>query len=197
MTIQDVTDIIQTIAVIAVALPAFRGLSTWRVQLIGRRKIELAEEALTLAYELQGVIEWARHPAIFGGEGADREGRENEPEGQQGANDAIYSRITRLAEHEALFSRLRTVRMSFRAYFGQQAQDALSSFAITRNNITSSVGMLIRLGREKQLGDDMRKKLENVVWDMSTEDEPDEIRKKIKDAVADIESVCSPILIKT
>lgn len=116
ITIMDLTDIVQAIAVVAVAFPAFKGLTTWREQLIGRKKIELAEEVLTLAFTLQGVIEWARHPASFSGEGEDRQGRDREPEGWRSTNDAYYSRISRLSEHEEDFVKLRLARMRFRAF---------------------------------------------------------------------------------
>lgn len=44
---------------------------------------------------------------------------------------------------------------------------------------------------------DLRKELENTIWDVSTEEGPDEIHKQIDDAVAEIERICRPILTKT
>ena len=95
ITIVEITSIIQAIAVVAVAYPAFKGLTSWRTHLLGKKKIELAEEALVLAYELEGLIEWSRHPASWGGEGEDRPNRENEEENIQRRNDSYYSRVSR------------------------------------------------------------------------------------------------------
>lgn len=197
MEIKDVTDIVQAIAVVAVAIPAFKGLTTWRDQLIGGKKIELAEEALTLAYTLQGVIEWARHPASFGGEGEDRQGRDQEPEARRRLNDSYYSRISRLSEHDEDFARLRLARMRFRAYFGEQGQNELAAFGITRNKISNAVGMLINRAGGEAYPQDLRERYQNTIWDMSTEDEPDEIRQEINDAVVEMERICRPILTKT
>jgi len=179
MEIKDFTDIVQAIAVVAVAFPAFRGLMTWRDQLIGGKKIELAEEVLTLAYTLQGVIEWARNVTSYGGEGEDRQGRDQEPEARRSLNDSYYSRISRLSEHDEEFARLRFARMRFRAFFGEQGQESLVTFIVTRNKINNAVGMLISRAGDEPYPQDLRQNLQNIIWDVSTEDEPDEIRQQI------------------
>jgi hypothetical protein len=161
-----------------------------------KKKFELAEETLTLAYTLQGVIEFARHPASFTGEGQNRENRDEEPEMRQRTNDAYYSRISRLSEHDDEFAKLRTIRMRFRAYFGEQAQESLSAFTTTRNEISSAVGMLISREEDERYPQDLILKFQNIIWDMSLEDKPDEIRSRINQAVKNIETVCQPILTK-
>lgn len=196
LTVNDVTSIVQAIAVTAVAYPAFKGLTSWRMQLLGKKKIELAEDALVLAYELEGLIEWARHLVSFPGEGQDRPNRENEPEDRQRLNDSFYSRVSRLNEKTEEFARLRKTRMLFRAYFGNEAQEALQEFIIVRNQISSAVGMLINHAGDLSYPEDLRKQHHNIIWDHSTEEEPDDIRRRINDAVAEIERVCRPILMK-
>lgn len=192
----DITDVVQAVAVVAVAIPAFLGLNTWRDQLIGRKKVELAEAALIVIYELQGVIEWARHPITYGGEGADRPGREEEPEDRQSLNDAFYTCISRMAKHEDTFAQLRTVRMRFRAYFGDQAQDAFATFTIIRNDIGNASGMLMNRARDERYPTNLKEKYEDLIWDSSTNEMPDAIRQRINDAVAEIEGICRPILTK-
>lgn len=197
VSIQDIADIVQAIAVIVVAIPAFIGVNSWRAQLIGKRKIEISEEILTLVYNLQGVIKWARHPASFGGEGEERAGRDQEPENQRRLNDSYYSRVSRLSEHTDDFARLRSASMLFRAYFGDQGQDSLAAFNTVRNRINSAVGMLINHSRDDQYPQHLREEFQNTIWDTSTEDESDEISLQINNAVADIESICRPILTRS
>lgn len=196
MEIKDIADIAQTIAVIAVAFPAFKGLTTWRDQTIGGKKIELAEEVLILAYTLQGVIEWARHPVSFAGEGEDREGRDQEPEARRNLNDSYFSRISRLSEHDEDFALLRISSMRFRAFFGEEGQEALAAFGVTRNRVRNAVGMLIRRAGDEAYPQNLRQELEDTIWDVSTEDEPDAIRQQINGAVIEIERLCRPILTK-
>ena len=138
MEITDFTSIIQTVAVVAAAIAAIRGLNTWRKQQIGQRQFELAEEALTLAYELQGIIDWARHPVSLSSEGHDRPGRDDEPENLRSINDAYYAGISRLSQHEETFAKMRTIRMRFKAHFGDSAADTLETFVLTRNKIEIS-----------------------------------------------------------
>ena len=196
LTVQDFTDIIQALAVVAVAIPASFGLTTWRDQLIGKKKIELAEEALTLAYELQEVIQYARHP-FSSGEGEKREGRENEPEGHRRSNDAIYSRIVRLSEYGETFAKLQTVRIRFRAYFNEQAQDELAVFNTVRKEIIFSAWELINNSTDlDEYPKDLRTEMRNTVWDKSVAERPDKIRQKVDSAVAEIERVCRPVLAK-
>jgi len=195
-TVDEVTSIIQAFAVAAVAVPAFRGLNSWRVQLLGKKKIELAEEALVLAYELQTGIEFARHAASFTGEGEERPNREQEPEGRRSLNDSYYSRISRLADNDEHFARLRTLRMLFRAYFGDEAQEAFKTFITTRNQISIAVGMLINRTDQPGYPQNLIDNYQNVIWDHSTDEAPDELSQTINDAVAEIERVCKPVLTK-
>jgi hypothetical protein len=196
MEIKDGIDIAQLIVIVFVAIPAFLGLNTWRVQLVGRKKVELAEEALTLAYELQEVIEYARCPLTYVGEGENRERRDQEDESVQHRNDVLYSRVARLSEYAEEFARLRTVGLRFRAYFGEQAQDAITTFAKTRMEIFNAVSMLMTEDPEDKYELDLRKELKGVVWSHHSEKLPNEIKERINDAVVEIEGVCRPVLTK-
>ena len=163
-TVAEVTSIIQAGVVVIVAIPTFLGLNSWRLQVLGKKKIDLAEEALALSYELQSIIEWVRHPASFGGEGQDRDNRDQEPEARQRLNDAYYSRISRLNESKEEFARLRSLRPVFRAYFGSEAQDALMDFVIVRNQINTAVGMLINHTDEDDYPQEIINKYEDIIW---------------------------------
>lgn len=196
MSIQDVMDIIQTIIALLVACTAIKGLSTWKQQVIGSKKIELAAEVLTLAYTLQAAIKWARHPAGFGGEGQERPGRGGEPEATQSVNDFYYSRISRLSMHDDNFAKMETARMRFRAYFGDNGQDALAKFNDVRNRISRAVGTLINQGHDVQNRQDFLNKLQDIILDMPTESQPDAINQELNNAIKDIERICRPIITK-
>ena len=195
MDITTIASITQSLAAIAVAVPAYKGLNTWSKQLIGTRKIGLAEDVLTLAYTLQGAIEWARNPLIFTGEGADRQGRDQEADDKRRRNDSYYASISRLSEHEEEFAKMRSARMKFRAYFGEEGQEALLTFSMVRNKIGNAVGMLIRSDDTEPLTKDFMSKLQSVIWDTTTKEKgPDEISQQINDAIKEVERLCRPIL---
>jgi hypothetical protein len=194
LTIEEVTSIVQAVAVTVVAIPTFRGLNSWRLQVLGKKKIELAEEALTLAYDLRSAIEHARHPFSRGGEGQDRPNRDDEPEDRRGYNDAFYSRISRLNESADQFSRLMALRPLFRAYYGEAAQDALGAFIAVRNEIYNAVNELIYESHHERYPDDLRNELRAIIFERINRDNPDGIHQRLDSAVAEIERVCRPVL---
>lgn len=181
-----------TIAAITATITAIIGLSTWRKQLVGRRQIELAEEALTLAYELQGIIEWARYPGSFRNEAEDRPGRDEETDVVRSSNDAYYVSISRFSQHEETFAKMRALRMRFRAYFGDRGQDALMEFALVRNRIGSSVRMLISKDLDR-VRSDLVREWEETIWE-GYADGDDKIKLRVDNAVGKIEDLCRPIL---
>ena len=60
--------VITACAAVAAACAAIKGINAWRNQLVGRRKMELAEETLQTFHNARAAIAWARNPATFKGE---------------------------------------------------------------------------------------------------------------------------------
>jgi len=194
LSVDDISSIIQSVAVSAVAIPAFLGINSWRKEHVGKRKLQLAEEVLAATYELQSVIEWVRHPASGGDEGNERPNREDEPINRQRLNDAYYSRIARLKADSQQFSKLHAIRPVFRAYFGERAQEPLQVLFTTRNRINSAVAALINQREGEELPVELRRHYESIIWDMSTPDEPDQVKREVNLAVSQLEAICFPIL---
>ena len=193
-SVEDITSIIQAFAVSVVAIPAFLGLNSWRKEHVGKRKVQLAEETLSATYELQSVIEWVRHPASWGDEGNQRPNREEEPVNRRHLNDAYYSRIARLKAESKQFSSLKAIKPIFRAYFGDEAEASLQVLFTTRNQINLAVAALINQRDGDELPQDLRRHYESIIWDFSSPDQPDEIRRDVNRAVSEIEAICVPIL---
>jgi hypothetical protein len=64
--------IIQAISSAAIAFFAVQGLRAWRRQLVGKRRFEVAEEAVLSAYRVAEKLEWIRNGAAFENEMAAR-----------------------------------------------------------------------------------------------------------------------------
>lgn len=65
--------ILESLAVIAAALTAIIGISSWRREMRERREYELAEEILSLFYEARDKISAIRSPLVWSGEGKSRQ----------------------------------------------------------------------------------------------------------------------------
>jgi hypothetical protein len=75
LTWADVGEVFKAIGAIATggaalwgALIAFRGLSKWQDETLGKRKTEIAEQVLSGFYQMRDVIRGVRSPAVWQGE---------------------------------------------------------------------------------------------------------------------------------
>jgi hypothetical protein len=66
-------EVLGNIAALATVGIAALGLSTWRAEMVGRRKAEVAEEVLALFCELRDVLSAVRSPGAFRDEADGRE----------------------------------------------------------------------------------------------------------------------------
>src|SRR5208282_3081313 len=95
------------------------GLNRWRIETVGKRKAELAEQALTAFYEARDVFVWVRSRAGFGGEGSTRTSNDGESKAQLEKRNTYYIPIERLTHDKELFARLHSLRYAFAAHFGE------------------------------------------------------------------------------
>ena len=71
-------DFISSIATLIAALAVLVGVYTWKRELVGKRRIGLAESVLALFYEAEDAIKQIRNPHSFDGEGSKRKRANNE-----------------------------------------------------------------------------------------------------------------------
>ena len=122
--VEAIAGVITAAAAVATAAIAFFGLSTWRAELVGRRKAEIAEEGLADFYRMADVFDWVRNPG--GHEGAiERAGRDDEDADLAARLDAYAVPVSRLQAHAEFIGAMHAKRYRFRAMFGP---DALSPF---------------------------------------------------------------------
>ncbi len=106
MALKDLTDIIQSGAVTIASIVAIYGISAWRVEFIGKRRIELAEDVLALFYQAKDAIEAMRSSFGYVGEGTTRQPRSDEKPEHKESLDQAYVLIERYNKYADVFSRL-------------------------------------------------------------------------------------------
>src|SRR5918996_5935837 len=94
--LQAVLSVIQAGAVIGAAVIGAWGLNTWRREMIGRKKADLAEQTLASFYEARDIIKAARFPGGFDHEGQTRPAIEVETESEAQYRRAAYVPAERL-----------------------------------------------------------------------------------------------------
>lgn len=187
-------NVVVAIAAVVAASQGIAGLNAWRREAIGRRRMELAEDALTDLYEAADVIRWARFPGSFGFEARDRQGRDGEPENVQAHRDTFYIPLKRLNDQSELFSRLRTRRFRVRATFGVDAVKPFEELHQVHSEIVVAAQRLMAMdpSDENERARERRERFENVVWGVGDED--DKLVVKVGDALKTAEAIFRPAI---
>jgi hypothetical protein len=176
------------------------GLRKWRIEQIGKRQCELAEEALALSYEAQGVFDFIRSPIGFAGEGSTRKRSEGETEAEQKVLDQEFVSIERINNQADFFSRVQKLRPRFKALFGTEATEPLDEILKVRGDVILAARMLshyavdnIHASREERADSRAnREKQQDVKWKGSST--PDLIDQRLSIARQKLETRISPLL---
>lgn len=154
------------------------------------RRTEIAEQVLADFYKAKDIVEWARQPMVFTGEGQSRPGRDQDIEARRGAKDALYAPVERLIREREFFSQMHARRFKFMALFGTDSADAFQTFVRCNNMIDAAARALIE--DRQNLPKDVREKFERCIdWSLK---EDDEMSFAMNQAVSKIEAVCRQVL---
>jgi hypothetical protein len=168
---------------------ALTGLGTWKRETIGKRKAELAEEVLAAFYEARDIINAARSPAIYVGEGKTRErnGAETEQESRQ--LDIYFATIERLNNRREFFSQIHAQRYRAQAIFGIDSATPFETLFRIRTEIAVAADMLMTYHKAGDVGSlpDNRRDWRATIA-QSLENDP--IAARLDKMVAHIEAIC-------
>ena len=177
---KDVVAVIGTLGALAIGI---LGLSTWRRQLHGTSKFEVAKNILTTTYKIEDAIQAVRSPMLHLRKEEVEAGRALEEE------QRIYSdRLQRLNGKRA---ELRTLALEARAIWGEQDHfDALQKYI---SKLQSEIwlhfwlkGAFAGPGVQVDRSPERVAANDKIVYFI---DDEDEFTQKIKNAISDIESV--------
>ena len=198
MALKDLTDIIQSAAVTIASIVAIYGITAWRVEFIGKRRIELAEEVLALFYQARDAIESIRSSFGYEGEGKTRKPGPNEKPEHKEALDQAYVLIERYNKHVEMFSRLHALRYRFMAQFGAEAAapfDDLNNDLLLAAKRKARLSMVPEWSLRSEAAEEkhQREWLENEAVYYSGEKD-DLIAPRLAKIITDIECRCQPII---
>ena len=191
-------DLISAISVLIAALTFLGGVSAWKREFIGKRRIELAESILALFYEAEDAIREIRNPSLSVGEGSTRQRAVGEREEESQILDKAHVVFERYQKREKLFAQLRSMRYRCMAAFGSSVAEPFNELSTILNEIFVAAHMLgthywPRQGRvamddaqfEKHL--EQMQKHEAVFWFMG--EEQDQISPRVRSAVEKMEEI--------
>jgi len=192
----QIAPLVQAVMVLITGYVALRGLTTWRQQMVGKRKAEIAEQVLVNFYAVRDVFQWVRTSSFGASEGETRQPSEPELDQVARMRNVYYIPIERLNREKELFAKLRAQRHEFTAYFGKNNITPFETiFKIHHDTVVNSQ-LLVRMAQYDAIlqpvmnaRDEM---LNRLGWGKA--ERPDETDKAIDAAVSKIEELCRPIL---
>ena len=197
----DVATIAQAVAVISACWVIISGVGAWKREYIGKRQIEIAEQALAKFFEVSDAIAFIRNPFASSEEGKTRKRNEHELSTESELLDRGYIVVERYGKKENIFLEFNTLKYKFMATFGSDNKDIFTDTNKILNSIFSSARLLAthywpRQGRLPMGGDEFKKHLEDmsrhegIFWDVLNDD--DEIRRKLKEIQDRLDRVTAP-----
>lgn len=195
MTLTEFAQIAQSVSVILAALFAIYGFDAWRREHVGKRRIELAEDVLTLFYQARDVIADIRSPFGFAGEGETRKPGANERPEHKQVLDSAYVLIERYNHHSELFSRIQSLRYRVMAQFGVEAAKPFDSLNEIIHELILAARRMARLNTLPEAEEKDHRELveiDHIYYSTGSADDP--IAPRVEQAVAEIERTCRGII---
>lgn len=191
-------EFISSILVLIAAFTFIVGVSAWRQEFVGKRRIDLAESVLALFYEAEDVIKQIRSPHSIAGEGGTRKRADNELAEESRLLDQANIVFERYQEREKLFAQIRSMRYRVMATFGSAAAEPFDELDKITNEILVAARMLgshywPRQGRVEMAPEEFKKHLEEmhsyeaVFWYLG--DDKDQISPRVRKTVEKIEDI--------
>lgn len=195
MTLAEALGLIATSTTIGFA---YYGLDAWRREHPGRRKIELAEEALALFYEAADALKHIRHPASFGHETKEITQQEGETAEEFSARKSASIVFVRTARYSELFNKLHAMRYRFMAQIGKDEAKPFEDIRRIVLDVENAASMLARMWPHRDFRTEAefaayRERidgLENIFgWGVE-----DPITPRVEQVISEIEATCRGVI---
>lgn len=199
-------DLLKSISIIIASGVAIYGINSWRRETKWKRKYELAEETLSLFYEVQDAVSIIRNPMAYEGEGRTRKRSDNESPEDSEILDRAYTVIERFEKNSEPFHKLKAIKYRFITVFGKESEKPFNEII----KITNKIMLVSRFLGNRYWKEQGRKNFseeqfknhinqmheyESIIWERYHSDK-DEIKDKLDDTVNEIESICNKVLKK-
>jgi hypothetical protein len=177
------------------------GVVVWRLQLVAKRRFEVAEQTLTAFYRASDGVSRLRSPMLWAGELASVEiPKDVDKKDEKRVRD--YGVYAARAEAAApAFAELRTAQILAEIHLGRSAAQAIDVLFRSRQEVFAAVEALYRAGLDGPVAaehEDFQKSMRRLVTEHRHADRTpagdDKLSNRIDVARAGVESACRPFL---
>ncbi|HUZ33555.1 MAG TPA: hypothetical protein VMV19_15845 [Xanthobacteraceae bacterium] len=127
-----------------VAFGGFRTFDRWKREKLEERRIEIAFEALSIAYEAKFVFDSIRSPMAFAHEWSDMPRSSGESDDDWSHRGSFFAILKRIANNKDYLERVWKLQPRFMAEFGPQTEQIFLKLHQARKFIETSAQMLAR-----------------------------------------------------
>jgi hypothetical protein len=185
------------------ALFAFKGLRTfdkWRLEQLEQRKIDVALDALSMAYESKYVFEHIRSRLSTSAEWQDMPEIKDESATERMRRGSYYAILKRMEHHRDFFDRAWKLQPKFMAVFGPTSEGIFTLLHKARVAIEGSCETLMWEFKEQP---DRRDRDNHDLWVQMRADiwasrgpraERDKVGRDLDEFVSKIEARCRPVI---
>jgi hypothetical protein len=174
---------------------AIWGISAWGREHVGKKKLDTAEEMLSLFYHARDAISGIRSPGSFASEASGRTRHPEESEDDAKVRDMAYIPYARYQRQSELFGNLKSVRYRAMAQFGLHFSKPFDDLDLVVREILAATTVLAQLWRnlghpsvvDRNL--QTQRALESKIWaGADAEGNPDAIAVRVNVVVSEVDS---------
>jgi hypothetical protein len=183
-----------------IAVFGFRTFGRWKREKLEERRIEVAFDALTIAYETKFVFQHIRGAITHGYEWADMPKREGETEDKRSRRGPFYATFKRIEHNKEFFDKVWQLQSKCMAVFGRKIEDTFIKLHQARRGIEVAAQMLAEQVDDPVRSDDedthkLYQQLRRDIWDHGGYDkEKDKIGKLLQEFEQELEAAAKPIV---
>ena len=190
-------DALDGVALLIASIVALYGISAWKREHVGKKRIELAEEVLELFYKVREIIQDARNDLAWSDDLApSREPQEGETAEEKRMRDYTHAYMYGYSIRQDTFSQLEAKRHRFIVYFGKSARQPFSDLSRIIGRVRTAVRILALLEGRSTTDAKTREQIDahtqaahEIIWDQG---EDDQITTELNRIVGEIEAICRP-----
>jgi hypothetical protein len=192
--------IVGFIITVSIAIGGFRTFARWKRERLEERKIEIAFEALSIAYEAKFIFDSIRSPMTYSYEWEDLPRWTGESDADWNHRGSFYAILKRMDRNKEYFERAWRLQPRFMAVFGPKTEDIFLKLHQARRYVEVSAQMLARRredhrGRWDENRQRQREQWEADIWAGMDAVIPgiDRVGRGLSDFKTGIEQLCRPV----
>jgi hypothetical protein len=180
---------------IGISIAGLRTFGKWKREKIEEKKLDIALEALSIAYEAQMIFEDIQRPFVSAYEWADMP-TEGMTEKEKDRRRSLYAIINRLQRHIGFFERVLSLQPKFMAVFGRESDAVFMKLHRSRNGIQAAIDVMMLMNNPGPEDAELMAQMRSDIWNTKGPGvkEPEKTKKLVAEFRDDIERICTPLV---